>query len=84
MTIDIWDVRHTNTENQNYMVTVSKGTNIASAILQTNFSKPGRYTLKIPVSPPESMNLVIGMKNEHGQYYEEVIYVSSSIDTTFI
>jgi hypothetical protein len=76
--IDIWDVKHTSTNNQNYMVRVSRGTNIASSILTVNFTKPGRYILNIPVSPPEAMNLIIGMMNEHGQYYEDVIYVSLS------
>ena len=37
ITIDIWDVKHTSTENQKYTITVSRGTNAAASILEVNF-----------------------------------------------
>ena len=36
---------------------------------------PGRYTIELPLHPPESFLLVIGMTNEHGQYYEDTVPV---------
>ena len=44
--------------------------------MKQDFDTPGRYTLEIPVVPPEAMNLVVGMRNEHGQYFEDTVYVS--------
>ena len=35
----------------------------------------GRYTIELPLHPPESFLLVIGMTNEHGQYYEDTVPV---------
>jgi hypothetical protein len=34
------------------------------------FTSPGRYSLELPLIPPESFLLVIGMTDEHGQYFE--------------
>jgi hypothetical protein len=39
------------------------------------YSQPGRYTVIIPVSPPEAMTLVLSMVNEHGQRYEDAVSV---------
>ena len=78
MTIDIWDLNHKNAEEQLYTVTISRGTNTAEVLLKEDFTKPGRYVLQIPVVPPEAMNLVVGMRNEHGQYFEDIVFVSVS------
>merc|ERR1719231_2111076 len=48
MTIDIWDVNHKSEENQNYVVTISRGTNTIETLLKKEFTKPGRYFLEIP------------------------------------
>ena len=78
MTIDIWDLNHKDAEKQLYTVTISRGTNTAEVLLKEDFTKPGRYVLQIPVVPPEAMNLVVGMRNEHGQYFEDIVFVSVS------
>ena len=77
-TIDIWDLNHKDNEKQLYTVIVSRGTNTAEVLLTQDFTKPGRYVLQIPVVPPEAMNLVVGMINEHGQYFEDIVFVSVS------
>lgn len=44
-------------------------------LVQSEYTKPGRYTLNIPINPPESFTLVVGMSNDHGQYFEDIIPV---------
>ena len=78
MTIDIWDLNHKDAEKQLYTVTIRRGTNTAEVLLKEDFTKPGRYVLQIPVVPPEAMNLVVGMRNEHAQYFEDIVFVSVS------
>jgi hypothetical protein len=41
-------------------------------------SAPGRYSVELLVSPPESTHLVIGMVNEHGLYFEDSVHMSVS------
>jgi hypothetical protein len=45
-------------------------------MISMEYSKPGRYSVLIPVEPPESFTLVIGMTNDHGQYFEDALPVS--------
>jgi hypothetical protein len=42
------------------------------------YESPGRYTINIPISPPESFSVVVGMYNDHGQYFEDVVSVRRS------
>ena len=78
VTFDIWDARRKKVEGRSYVVTVSKGTNRAEPLAKSTYTTPGRYTIEVPVSPPDTMTLVIGMTNEHGQYFEDAVYVSLS------
>ena len=51
------------------------------------YDKPGSYEVRLPVTAPEKMILVLGMTTEKGLYYEDVIPVSSvshSIFFTFL
>lgn len=43
------------------------------------YNEPGRYSLTIPVSPPEEMILVVGMTTKHGLYYEDSAWVFQHI-----
>ena len=81
VTFDIWDTRKVVADShppRSYVVTVSKGLNKLSPLVTKTLEAPGRYTILVPLSPPESMVLVVGMKNEYGQYFEDVAPVSVS------
>jgi hypothetical protein len=54
--------------------------NTASPIFTESYDKPGRYVIELPVSPPEAVNLIISMTNEHGQYFEDMVYISVGSD----
>jgi hypothetical protein len=43
------------------------------------YESPGRYTINIPISPPESFSVVVGMYNDHGQYFEDVVSVRRNL-----
>lgn len=85
ITFDIWDRRKAKKTSLNkeskYKVTITKGTNRESVLLKASYSSPGRYTVTIPVSPPQVATYCLGMTTEHGQYYEDVVTVS--INTRF-
>lgn len=79
ITIDIWDARgglFDPSVNRHYDVTFSAGLNRRDPILKKRFTSPGRYTVMIPVNPPDSFLLLIGMTNEHGQYFEDSVTIS--------
>jgi hypothetical protein len=77
ISFDIWDTRPVvNEGTRKYHVVITKGSNKRTAIGQGEYSKPGRYSLHIDVSPPEAMTLVIGMTTEHGLYYEDTVWIS--------
>jgi hypothetical protein len=81
ITFDIWDTRAGVVDKSapaRYSVVFTRGTNRLDPMLRKEFSAPGRYTVELPVSPPESMHLVIGMVNEHGQYFEDSVHISVS------
>lgn len=75
------DASELKTGRHSYEVVVTRGTNRMYPIAKRTFTKPGRYTMSIPVSPPEVSTYVIGMTTEHGIYYEDVITVA--INTRF-
>ncbi len=76
---DIWDTRkHLKTDERKYVVVFTRGTNKLEPIGKYEYSSPGRYSVELPVNPPESFPLVIGMTNDHGQYYEDHAYISVS------
>ena len=54
------------------------GTNRLEPILQTEVTKPGRHVVTIPVNSPESALYVVSMLDEHGQYFEDTVYISLS------
>lgn len=78
VSFDIWDARKKKVPGRKFVVTISKGTNRAVPLAKAVYSSPGRYTLEVPVEPPDAMLLVIGMTNEHGQYFEDSVYVAIS------
>lgn len=81
ITFDIWDSRTGVADKSvsvKYSVVFTRGTNRLEPILRKEFTSPGRYTVDLPVAPPESMHLVIGMVNEHGQYFEDSVHISVS------
>jgi hypothetical protein len=41
------------------------------------YESPGRYSINVPISPPETFSVVLGMYNEHGQYFEDVVSVGA-------
>ena len=79
ITFDIWDERQiTPGDKRSYAVSISKGTNKLAPIFQQTYELPGRYSVSVKMAPPESVALVVGMINEHGQYFEDVVSVSVS------
>jgi hypothetical protein len=83
VTFDIWDARGSlydpktsSTPRRHYDVVFTMGTNRQEPLLRQRFSSPGRYTVLVPVEPPDSFLLVLGMTNEHGQYFEDAVYIS--------
>jgi hypothetical protein len=82
VSFDIWDSRGpSRQDSRSYRVVVTRGTNKRSPLASATYDRPGRYSLQVPMSPPESVSLVLGMTNEHGQYYEDVVAVS--VNTRF-
>lgn len=81
LTFDIWDARRLSSDASSprkYTVKITRGLHKATPLVSESFDRPGRYTIFVPVSPPESMVLIIGMTNEHGQYFEDSASVSIS------
>ena len=81
LTFDIWDARRLSSDASSprkYTVKITRGLHKAAPLVSESFDRPGRYTIFVPVSPPESMVLIIGMTNEHGQYFEDSASVSIS------
>lgn len=79
ITFDIWDARgalFNPDADRHYDVTFSAGLNRRDHLVQKRFKSPGRYTVMIPVQPPDSFLLIIGMTNEHGQYFEDSVTIS--------
>ena len=84
ITFDIWDTRRHVADKSSpskYTVVFTRGTNKMAPMLTKEFTGPGRYTVQLPVRPPESIHLVIGMANEYGQYFEDSVHIS--INTRF-
>ena len=77
---DIWDSRRLSEvpDNRKYTVTITRGTNKLEPLVKEVFYKPGRYTVRLPISPPDSGTFVLGMTTEHGLYFEDTIWVSFS------
>jgi hypothetical protein len=61
-----------------YSVSITKGTNRLQPIWKGIFDKPGKYTVFVPVSPPERTLLVISLVSEHGQYTEDTMLIAVS------
>jgi hypothetical protein len=84
LTFDIWDTRPlpetTAAEGslRRYSVAISRGTNRQEVLLRQEFSRPGRYTVQLPLSPPEKTLLVVGMTTDHAQYFEETLMLEVS------
>ncbi len=79
ITFDIWDERRiTPGDKRSYSVSITKGTNKLAPIFQETYDLPGRYSVSVKMTPPESVALVVGMINEHGQHFEDVVSVSVS------
>jgi hypothetical protein len=77
ISFDIWDDRNEAAlTNRAYKVRITKGTNKIAPIYEGTFDRPGRHTVSVHMLPPESVTLVLGMTNEHGQYYEDAVAVS--------
>ena len=75
---DIWDIRRTVNDERRYDVVLTSGTNRLNPLATKSFTKPGRYSIDIPVSPPLAMTLVISMTTEHGLYYEDTMPLAIS------
>jgi hypothetical protein len=61
-----------------YTVAISRGTNRQEFLLRQEYSRPGRYTIQLPLSPPEKTLLVVGMTTDHAEYFEETLVVEVS------
>jgi hypothetical protein len=68
----------TETAPRRYTITVSRGTNRQAHIFREVYSRAGRYTIQLPLSPPEKSLLVVGMTTDRGEYHEETLMVEVS------
>ena len=50
--------------------------NKANPVYRASYLEPGRYTVQLPISAPDSGLLVVGMTTEHGLYFEDTVWVS--------
>lgn len=85
ITFDIWDTRRQvarelglESGSDVYKVVLTKGTNKMNPIHSEGFSRPGRYTITVPVTPPGEDSLVLGMYTDHGMYFEDHVDVALS------
>lgn len=79
VSFDIWDARgalYDPSVERHYEVTFSSGLNRRDHLLKKRYTSPGRYTVLLPVQPPDSFLLIIGMTNEHGQYFEDSVTIT--------
>ena len=49
--------------------------NKVDPIYKDTYQEPGRYTVQLPITPPDSGLLVISMTTEHGLYFEDTVWV---------
>lgn len=77
ITFDIWDRRSQNPSAQ-YHIQLTKGTNKENPLYKTSYSSPGRYTIKLPVNPPDLVLLYITLTTEHGEVFEDSMYLEIS------
>jgi hypothetical protein len=79
VSFDIWDSRkNLDVGEHTYKVTFSRGTSRNIPLFTKKYKSPGRYTVVLPIEPPDTLTLVIGMTNEHGQYFEETLPLAVS------
>ena len=64
-----------------YDVTIAPNSNQVAPLFKATYSKPGTYTVQIPIQPPEHLALVVAMVTEHGLKYEDSIVVQ--VTTSF-
>jgi len=64
-----------------YQVTISANSNQAAPLFRADYTKPGVYTVNIPIQPPEHVALYVAMINDHGQKFEDTFVLRA--DTTF-
>lgn len=84
ITFDIWDTRSSlvlEDSATSYSIVFTKGTNKMEPVFKQEFSRPGRYSVRIPVAPPGEDSLVLGMTTDHGLYFED--HVDVAISTRF-
>ena len=67
-----------------YPTNTDRGTNKLEILAQKDFFVPGRYTIELPLHPPETFLLVLGMMNEHGQYFEDTVPVRRLNSSNFM
>lgn len=75
---DIWDTRYRSSSSagkHKYVVSFTRGTLSAAPLLREVFDAPGRYTVRVPIMPPDTMILVVSMTTENGQYFEDTAVV---------
>lgn len=80
LTFDIWDTRPLPAapSANKYTIAISRGTNRQEVLVRQEYSRPGRYTIQLPLSPPEKTLLVVGMTTDHAEYFEETLVVEVS------
>jgi len=64
-----------------YQVTIAANSNQAAPLFRAEYTKPGVYTVNIPIQPPEHVALYVAMINDHGQKFEDTFVLRA--DTTF-
>lgn len=57
---------------------VYRGTNRQEALVKQEYTAPGRFTIQLPLSPPEKTLLVLAMTTDHAEYHEETLMMEVS------
>eukprot|EP01038_Epipyxis_sp_PR26KG_P005673 gene5673-7830_t len=65
--------------NQEYTVSVTRGTNRLEPIVQQVYTAPGEYVITFRMNAPESSLFILSMTNKYGQYYEDFVHISNSV-----
>jgi hypothetical protein len=61
-----------------YSVSITRGLNRLNPLYRAEFDAPGTYMAEVFLPPPQTVQLLLTMTNDHGQHFEDVVVVSLS------
>lgn len=81
ISIDVWDTRPVAAaEQRKYTVTVRAGSSQegSATLASYTFDRAGRFLLQLQLPAPAEGVFLVGMTTEHGQYFEDSVYIAVS------